>query len=244
MRLPNDRQRGIDAQQDGPRPVQLPGAVSIRLLHGPDCPVVESVRDHRTHRRRLWLTFELERMRSMPMTAASAAPPEARTETPDVNDLDRSIESAEPACGPRALCGWSPRPLPADTMLKGRVDRILVGNAPAIVMVVTVVALMNIAPHLPVRPGLVVDGLAALVGGSWCSLNFWRCRHAHCLVTGVGWLLLGLFVFVEAGIGHSDIGGNESPVLLAILGLGLLFETAWYAARRTHAVGAGAGSRP
>ncbi|MEA2504692.1 MAG: hypothetical protein QOG36_1735, partial [Actinomycetota bacterium] len=27
------------------------------------------------------------------------------------------------------------------------------------------------------------DGLAGLAAGTWCGLNFWRCRQAHCLVT-------------------------------------------------------------
>lgn len=31
------------------------------------------------------------------------------------------------ACGPRALCGWSPPSRAADTALKRRVDRIRVG---------------------------------------------------------------------------------------------------------------------
>ncbi|MGH9206929.1 MAG: hypothetical protein ACRD1G_10280 [Acidimicrobiales bacterium] len=139
--------------------------------------------------------------------------------------------------GPRALCGWSPQPLPADTAVKRRVDRLLVGNAPAIVMVATVIALLNVAPHLPIRAGLAVDGVAALIGGGWCSLNFWRCRHARCLVTGLGWLGLSVFVFVEAGLGHSSIGGNEQPVLLAVLAAALIFEIAWYLARHTQAVG-------
>ena len=35
-------------------------------------------------------------------------------------------------CGMRALCGWSPPSLPADTVTKQRVDRIRVGNLAAI----------------------------------------------------------------------------------------------------------------
>ncbi|MGH9920461.1 MAG: hypothetical protein ACRD6W_16525 [Nitrososphaerales archaeon] len=149
----------------------------------------------------------------------------------------RTRTAPTPACGPRALCGWSPPPLPADSQLKRRVDRILVGNVPALVMIAAVVALLNIAPHLTERTGLAVDGLAALTGGTWCSLNFWRCRHAHCLVTGAGWLVLSIFVFIESGIGHSIIGGDEQPVLLGVLAAALIFECVWYRARHTNAVG-------
>jgi hypothetical protein len=40
--------------------------------------------------------------------------------------------TAEVACGGRALCGWSPPSLPADSDLKRRVDRIRLGNMAAV----------------------------------------------------------------------------------------------------------------
>ena len=141
-----------------------------------------------------------------------------------------------PPCGGRALCGWSPPSLPADTKSKRLVDRVLVGALPALVVLALVVALFNVAPHLPLRAALVLDGLAALVAGGWCSLNFWRRRHAHCLATGPGWVGFGLFCFAEAGVGHSLIGGNEQPVFLGILALAVAFEAAWYCAHGTNAV--------
>ncbi len=156
------------------------------------------------------------------------------------------LTASDARCGPpsssrTALCGWSPPPLPADTPAKRRVDPLLVGTLPGLTMVAVVVALLNIAPHLAIRGELAVDGLAAASGGLWCSLNFWRCRHAHCLVTGSGWLALSIFVFAEALVGHSLIAGYEQPVLLGILGLALLFELSWYVVRRTNAV---AGAQP
>jgi hypothetical protein len=30
--------------------------------------------------------------------------------------------------------------------------------------------------------------LAALAAGTWCGLNFWRCRQAYRLVSAAGWL--------------------------------------------------------
>jgi hypothetical protein len=101
---------------------------------------------------------------------------------------------------------------------------------------VIVVALLNLSPHLTHRADLAVDGLAALIAGSWCTLNFWRCRHAHCLITGPGWLALGLFAFSEAGLGHSLIGGDEQPAFLAILGVAIAFEVFWQLTHHTNAV--------
>jgi hypothetical protein len=141
-------------------------------------------------------------------------------------------------CGGRALCGWSPPSLPADSEMKRRVDRIRLGNAVTVGVVVLVVALLNVAAHLSVRPALVVDGLTGLAAGAWCSLNYWRCRHAHCLVTGPGWLAFGAFAFAEAGIGHSLIHKYEQPVFMGILGLAVFFEIGWYLARRTNAISA------
>lgn len=126
--------------------------------------------------------------------------------------------------------------LPADTSLKRAADIVRVGNIAAVGVLMVVIGLLNLAAHLPLRPSLAVDGLAALVAGGWCSLNFWRCRHAHCLITGPGWLALAVFAFIEAGVGHSVIGGNEQLVFLAVLGVALAFEGAWYLRRHTNAV--------
>jgi hypothetical protein len=155
--------------------------------------------------------------------------------TTDQSRPDRSGGVAPPSGG-RALCGWSPPSLSADTKAKRLVDRVLIGAVPALVVLAVVVALLNVAPHLPLRAALVLVGLAALAAGGWCSLNFWRCRHAHCLVTGPGWLGFGLFCFAEAGVGHSLVGGYEQPVFLGILALAVAFEAGWRWAKGTNAV--------
>ena len=136
-------------------------------------------------------------------------------------------------CGTRAICGWSPPSLPADTVTKRRVDRIRVGNLAAIGVVAVVVGLLNLAPHLPLRASLATVGAAGLAAGGWCSLKFWRCRHAHCLITGPGWLAFGLFAFIEAAVGHSLIGGYEQPVFIAVLGAAVAFEIVWYLVHHT-----------
>lgn len=100
-----------------------------------------------------------------------------------------------------------------------------------------VAALLLAAPHLPRRGELAVDGVAALAAGGWCALNFWRCRHAHCLLTASGWLPLALLAFGEAALGRSLIRGYEQPIFLGILVVGVAFEVAWARARGTNAIG-------
>jgi hypothetical protein len=82
---------------------------------------------------------------------------------------------------------------------------------------------------------LALEGVAALAAGRWCALNFWRCRQAHCLVTGIGWLGLSLLAFVEAGLGHSAIGGYERGVFVVVFAIGCVFEAAWQITRGTNA---------
>jgi hypothetical protein len=140
-----------------------------------------------------------------------------------------------------ALCGWSPPDRPADTPLKRRADRMLPRTGVAAVACFAAVAgLLTLAPHLPMRADLAVDGLAALLGGAWCGLNFLRCRHAHCAVTGAGWLALSILALTGAALGHSVIAGYEQPVFLAVLAAGLIFEAAWFCACGTNAVTSGA----
>ena len=138
----------------------------------------------------------------------------------------------------RALFGWSPPDLPADTALKRRADRLLPRSGwAAALYCAAVVALLNLAPHLPERGNLAVDGLAALAAAAWCGLNFWRCRHAHCIVTSTGWAALSLLAFAGAVVGHSLIGGYEQPVFLVVLAAAIVFEVAWRLARGSNAIG-------
>ncbi len=140
-------------------------------------------------------------------------------------------------CAPGGRLAWSPPALPADTAVKRRVDRILPRTGlPAVAYFAAVIGLLGLAQILPAPAYLAVDAVAFLAGGAWCALNFWRCRHAHCLLTGSGWLLLALFAAAEAGLGRSLMGGDEQLVFLVILAMGLIFEGAWYLVRRDNAV--------
>ena len=135
------------------------------------------------------------------------------------------------------MFGWSPPALPADTNLKRRVDRMMPRSGLSfVIFFAVVIALLNVGVILPRRMDLVAIGVVGLAAGSWCAVNFWRCRHAHCVITGAGWLALAGFSFLEAGLGRSVIHGDEGLVFLGVLGLGLVFEAAWYVARGTNAV--------
>lgn len=135
-------------------------------------------------------------------------------------------------------CSWlvcCPPVLPADTRAKRLADRLLPrAGWPEVAYFAVVVALLGLAGRLPARPGLVVTGLACLGGGAWCAVNFWRCRHAHCLITGIGWLALGVAALTGAGLGHSLLGGADRPAFLGVLAAGVLFEAATYLTRGTY----------
>jgi hypothetical protein len=119
-----------------------------------------------------------------------------------------------PGCLPRGRRAWSPPVLPADTPVKRRAGRLLPRGWRAVAYFTAVAGLLGLSQLLPGPAYLVVDAVAFLAGGSWCAVNFWRCRQAHCLFTGSGGLLLGLFAAAEAGLGHSLIGGDEQLVFL------------------------------
>jgi hypothetical protein len=134
--------------------------------------------------------------------------------------------------------GWSPPDLPADTAAKRRVDRFLprTGLA-ALLYFATVAVLVSVAQLLGPRLELMTLTLAGVVAGGWCTVNFWRCRHAHCVVTGTGWLALAALTAAEAGLGRSVIGDAEPAIFGGILAAGLAFECAWACAHGTNAVG-------
>ena len=139
-------------------------------------------------------------------------------------------------CGARALCGWPPPSLPADSTMKRRVDRVRLGNLAAASVVVVVVGLLNVAAHLPVqpRPGRRRAGwphgrrmvLAQLLAVSARPLP----------ITGPGWIAFGAFALVEAIIGHSLIAGYEQAVFFGILAIAVLFEISWYLGHHTNAI--------
>jgi len=139
-------------------------------------------------------------------------------------------------CSPALAC-WSPADLPADTRTKRLVDRVVPRTgAGAFTFFVAVAVMVSVAGRIPDRPGLVVVASASGLAGAWCITNFWRCRQAHCVVTGVGWLALAAVAGFETGYGQSVIGGDEDLVFLVILAIALAFEFGVYVTRGTNAL--------
>jgi hypothetical protein len=153
-------------------------------------------------------------------------------------DIPAGRDADRVTCGPQAMWGWSPPDIPADTALKRGVDRVLprTGFGFFIYWAVVFALEFSLAPHLPARGRLSVEGAAALLGAAWCGLNFWRCRHAHCAVSALGWSALGGLGLLGAAIGHSLIGGYDQLVFLGVLVLALVFEALWYRVHRTNAI--------
>ena len=83
--------------------------------------------------------------------------------------------------------------------------------------------------------GLFLSGAYFLVYSAYCLANFARCQEAHCIITGLGWGVLGL-IALWAGVNGLNW---VSPVWLAfliVLALGYGFEYVWVARRATHAL--------
>ncbi|MFZ0918714.1 MAG: hypothetical protein WB807_07005 [Candidatus Dormiibacterota bacterium] len=136
-----------------------------------------------------------------------------------------------------------PPRLSADTRAKQMADRLLPKGIAQWVYFAIVAAGVAIAPTLPLRPGLGLALAATVAASWWCLVNFWRCREAHCVVTGVGWAALATLEVVELSLGRSFLFGSEGLFFIAILILALAFEGLWRARHGTSALTRGAARR-
>ena len=85
-----------------------------------------------------------------------------------------------------------------------------------------------------VPAGLWLSTVYFLAFAAYCLANFARCREAHCVVTGSGWVLVGAASLVGALLGRPSLGEVWTAFLVvAVLGHG--FEGIWRAARGTNA---------
>lgn len=94
-----------------------------------------------------------------------------------------------------------------------------------------------VASLLPDRIGVWIAVVLYLAVGLYCSVNFWRCREAHCVITGAGFTLLGLGLLAEALGVHTEIGEYNGPIALGVLAIAIAFEAAVRARHGTNAVG-------
>ncbi len=169
---------------------------------------------------------------------APGPPVESRGAAKPIRENARHPTNAR---GPWLAWLCEPPDLPADTNLKRAVDRVVPRRGAGYLLYWgAVVAIgFGLAPHLPLRSRLAVEGTASVLAGGWCALNFWRCRHAHCVVSGGGWLALSLLLFVEAAIGRSLVGGDEQVLFVGVLAAALAFECLWYRAHGTQRLESG-----
>lgn len=119
--------------------------------------------------------------------------------------------------------------VPGDSRAKQIVDQVLPKGAWRCVFFVAIAVGLSV-------PNLLVGAVATLAASAYCLLNFWRCREAHCIVSGTGWAALALFEFAEVARGHSLIHGDESLVFLVILALAIAFEVYWRVRHGSNAV--------
>jgi len=122
-------------------------------------------------------------------------------------------------------------------------DRLLPTGAGQWVFFGMVAVALSAASTLSPRATLAIDAAAILATSAWCSVNFWRCREAHCLITSAGWGALGVLAGAETTMGHSLIDGTEVPVFLAVLAVAYAFEASWRARHGTKALTSGASPR-
>ena len=118
-----------------------------------------------------------------------------------------------------------------------RADRFLIGSRPLIVPVFVLLGFLAsfAGSRIPERWSVLPLAVYFLTVGGWCSLNFARCREAHCAITGAGLTALAGAAFVAVGLGRDW----RDPLWLAALGVlvaGFLFETIWTAAHGHNAV--------
>jgi len=125
----------------------------------------------------------------------------------------------------------SPPHLAGDTRAKRVVDRVLPTGVRRWVFFGAIAVGISAATSLPLLPGLALGATVTLLASTYCLLNFWRCREAHCIVTGIGWAALAVFETAEIALGHSLLHRDESLAFLIVLVGAVAFEALW---RRRH----------
>jgi hypothetical protein len=130
----------------------------------------------------------------------------------------------------------SPPPTAADTRAKRIADRVLPTGRSQWMFFAAVAVAIAAAPSLGREAGLWLDLVATVAASAWCLVNFWRCREAHCIVTGTGWAALAVLIAIELAAGRSFVLGSEGLVFLAILVVGIGFEALWRLRHGTNAL--------
>jgi hypothetical protein len=125
---------------------------------------------------------------------------------------------------------FGPRPAALEPTRRwhGDADRFLIASRAWLIpaAVALGVAAGQIANQLPSRYAMLPAVVYFSTLGGWCSLNFARCREAHCLITGVGFDALAVAALVAVIIdGHWY--NLLSLMILPVLIAGFAFEVVW-----------------
>ena len=99
--------------------------------------------------------------------------------------------------------------------------------------VVGAVAVVSV--RLGPTAGLALTAAYLTVHSTYCLSNFVRCREAHCIVTGSGWLVLAVVAAGGAVMGQ-DIRPEVWDTFLVVSAAGFGFEFVWKAARGSSAL--------
>jgi hypothetical protein len=83
--------------------------------------------------------------------------------------------------------------------------------------------------------GLAVTAAYLTVHSTYCLASFLRCREAHCIVTGAGWLVLAA-VAAGGALAGQDVRRAVWDAFLAVTIAGFTFEFVWKAIRGSNAL--------
>jgi hypothetical protein len=127
-----------------------------------------------------------------------------------------------------AFASTQPTTPPATRSWERAADRLLAATRPELVPLLLCLGLAAsiLSRVLPAPFGLLALAAFFLVAGGWCTLNLVRCREAHCLVTGVGWDVLGVVALGAIVVG-ADVLGWVWLVFFTVLVVGVIFELGW-----------------
>jgi hypothetical protein len=144
-------------------------------------------------------------------------------------------------CARLAACcvplGSRPAALDPTRRWHGAADRFLIASRVWLIpaAVVLGVAAGQVANQLPSRYAMLPAVVYFVMLGGWCSLNFARCREAHCLITGGGFDALAVAALVAVIIdGHWY--NLLSLMILPVLIAGFAFEVVWTSRHGENAV--------
>ena len=132
----------------------------------------------------------------------------------------------------------SPPASPARTIFEHAVDRYVAVANPflrgcLVFLVVGAVAVASV--RLGPEAGLTLVAAYLIIHATHCLANFLRCREAHCIVTGTGWLVLA-GVAAGGALTQQDVRSAVWDAFLAVTIAGFGFEFVWKAIRGSSAL--------